>query len=162
MHVPRWVCGECFFRNQRLAINGMSERARDSKNANSAIIVAVTPEDFPNQGPLAGMEFQRSIEEKLSNLEMERLFSSCIKIYKNKQKSVCAGSFKSETKGDCVWGDLSSIYPDEIRDAFIDGMEDFNRKIKGFMEDDVILSGVETRTSSPVRIVRDETMRYNW
>ena len=148
--------------NQRLAINGMSERARDSKNANSAIIVAVTPEDFPNQGPLAGMEFQRSIEEKAFQLGNGAIVQQLYKDYKNKQKSVCAGSFKSETKGDCVWGDLSSIYPDEIRDAFIDGMEDFNRKIKGFAGDDVILSGVETRTSSPVRIVRDETMQSNW
>ena len=61
-----------------------------------------------------------------------------------------------------MWGDLSSIYSDEIREAFIDGMEEFNRKIKGFAKDDVILSGVETRTSSPVRILRDETMQSNW
>ncbi len=61
-----------------------------------------------------------------------------------------------------MWGDLSAVYPSEIKDAFMDGMEYFNRKIKGFGGDDVILSGVETRTSSPVRIVRDETMQSNW
>ena len=148
--------------NHRLAINGMSERARDSKNANSAIIVSVTPEDFVNQGALGGMMFQRTIEEQAFQLGNGAIVQQLYGDYKKQRPSTSGGSYESETKGSRVWGDLSAVYPTEIKDAFMDGMEYFNRKIKGFGGDDVILSGVETRTSSPVRIVRDETMQSNW
>lgn len=146
----------------RLAINGMSERARDSKNANSAIIVAVSPEDYLDKGPLGGIAFQQKIEEQAFQLGKGAIIQQLYGDYKQKMKSNGPGSYDSETKGNREWTDLSGIYPEEIRDAFIDGMEYFNQKIRGFAADDVIISGVETRTSSPVRILRDERFQSNW
>lgn len=147
---------------QRLAINGMSERARDSKNANSAIIVAVNPTDFKGNDPLSGVEFQRRIEEKAFQLGNGAIVQQLYGDYQKKQPSKGPVSFDSEAKGQRLWSDLSSIYPEEIREAFIDGMDYFSRKIKGFSNSDVIVSGVETRTSSPVRIIRDESYQCNW
>jgi len=145
----------------RLVVNGMSEFKRDSKNANSAIIVSVEPDDFPGEGPLKGVAFQRQLEEKaffLGNGKIpQQLYGDFIK----QQPSTGPGSFESCTKGETIWTDLSGLFSTEINTAFIEGMNIFEQKIKGFASDDMILSGVESRTSSPVRIHRNEDLESN-
>lgn len=144
----------------RLAVNGMSYRKRDSHNANSAIIVAVTPEDFPNaEHPLSGVAFQRQLEEKAWRLAEGKVPQQLYGDFKNNRKSTGYGSFESCVKGLHGFVNLRELFPEAVNEAFCEGMESFGRKIHGFNREDCILSGVESRTSSPVRIHRDESFQ---
>ena len=151
----------------RLAVNGMSYSGRDGKNANSAVIVSVTPEDFPGDGPLSGIAFQRELEEKAyrlgnGSIPVQRYGEYCIEpmdVTENNsvvEETSKEKAFMPQCKGAFTWADLRGLLPAECRKAFMEGMSQFGRQIKGFDRDDCILSGVESRTSSPVRILRDE------
>lgn len=159
----------------RTAVNGMSYSRRDGINANSAVIVAVTPEDFGSPHPLAGVEFQRRLEEKAWELGQGKIpaqrygefRAQVLRKAGNKQNDESGteawreadGKIEPQCKGAYVWADLSGLLPGECSEAFIDGMESFGRQIKGFDRPDTVLLGVESRTSSPVRIDRDETLQ---
>lgn len=211
----------------RTAVNGMSYSGRDGASANSAVIVAVTPEDFASEHPLAGIEFQRRLEEKAYELGQGRIpvqrygdFRELVerragqsgavtpetgasKETERKLRGLADGEkqlreavmpetgmpkdtesgvpgqerpdstedtgqeqadgteplMQPQCKGEYVWADLSGLLPEECSLAFIDGMENFGRQIRGFDRPDAILLGVESRTSSPVRIGRDETLQ---
>ena len=149
----------------RLAVNGMSYSRRDGRNANSAIIVAVTPEDFETysgdyRGPLAGIAFQRGLEEKAWGLGEGRIPVQRYGEFAGKPEGSKVQRVPSDflpcIKGQYTFADLRSLFPETIRKAFIEGMEAFDRMIPGFADDAVCLSGVESRTSSPVRIHRQE------
>ena len=147
-----------------LAVNGMSYHARDSKNANSAIIVTISPEDYGNGHPLSGMTFQRNLEKKAWEAGKGKIPSQRYGAYYqevmqlNKKESVHLEEFPPCMKGQHTFTSLKDILPKELEEAFIMGMETFDTKIPGFASDNVILSAVESRTSSPVRILRGETM----
>jgi hypothetical protein len=144
-----------------LAVNGMSYSRRDGENANSAVIVSVTPEDFPDKDVLGGMHFQRMIEKRAFEAGCGRI---PLQLYKDFKDNICSektGEIFPAVKGQYSFGNLRNILPDELNEAFIEGMEQFGHKIKGFDRDDVILAGVESRTSSPVRIKRDENLMSN-
>lgn len=159
----------------RTAVNGMSYSRRDGINANSAVIVAVTPEDFGSPHPLAGVEFQRRLEEKAWELGQGKIpaqrygefRAQVLRKAGNKQNDESGteawreadGKIEPQCRGAYVWADLSGLLPGECSEAFIDGMESFGRQIKGFDRPDTVLLGVESRTSSPVRIDRDETLQ---
>ncbi len=148
----------------RLAVNGMSYSGRDGKNANSAVIVAVTPSDFGSEDPLSGIAFQRQLEEKAYRLAdgkipMQRYGDFAASVEKKSPGPMEAPQIEPQCKGDCEWADLSDILPQQCNLAFVEGMEAFGRQIKGFDRPDTILLGVESRTSSPVRILRDETLQ---
>ena len=138
-----------------LAVNGMSYQARDSKNANSALIVTVTPEDFPEEGPLGGIAFQRNLEKRAWEIGKGKIPVQLFGDYKLHQKSSAFGEIEPQMKGAYVLADVRSILPKEIGDSIEEGVLAFGRKLKGFDRNDAILSGVESRTSSPVRIVRN-------
>ncbi len=175
----------------RTAVNGMSYSGRDGVNANSAVIVAVTPEDFGSAHPLAGIEFQRRLEEKAFALGRGKIpaqrygdFRERVKLsraccgetgteaaeeqedngmdphdYQGAENETGGTAVQPQCKGGYVWADLSGLFPEEINSAFIDGMESFGKQIRGFDRPDTVLLGVESRTSSPVRIGRDETLQ---
>jgi len=140
----------------RLAINGMSYRKRDGINANSAVIVSVTPQDFKGDGPLAGVEFQQDIEKKAYNLGNGRIPQQRFIDFVNNKDSESLGHIPTSVKGANTLANLRGIYNEEINLSFIEGIKAFGRKIKGFDDDDMVMSGVETRTSSPVRILRND------
>lgn len=150
----------------RLAVNGMSYSGRNGKNANSAIIVSVTPEDYPNEGPLSGIAFQRSLEEKAFQLGGGRIpvqrygefWKRVQEIDDSKEVKETEKGFMPACKGQFTWADLSELLPKACSVAFVEGMTQFGKQIKGFDRSDAILSGVESRTSSPVRILRDENL----
>lgn len=152
-----------------LAVNGMSYSGRDGSNANSAIIVSVTPQDFGSEHPLAGVAFQRSLEEKAyqlggGSIPVQRYgdFKKCVlkqNIEKQEIQQQDSEKLLPQCKGAVKWADLSKLLPEECNQAFIEGMEAFGRQIKGFDAPDSILSGVESRTSSPVRINRNEELQ---
>ena len=139
----------------RLAVNGMSYSGRDGKNANSAIIVAVTPDDFAGKDPLAGVRFQEMLEERTFAIGKGRIPQQLFGDYCSNRASVSYGAFESATKGACVLGNLRGLLPQALEESFIEGMHAFSRRIPAFDREDAILSGVESRTSSPVRLVRD-------
>ena len=163
-----------------LAVNGMSYSARAGQNANSAIIVAVDPTDYGSNHPLAGVEFQRQLERRAFSLAEGRIpmqrygvFKVCVEEKKPQAElerpvDVDTGMFLGDNavygvspnhKGTGAWADVSRILPESCNQAFVQGMEYFGRQIKGFDSEDTILSGVESRTSSPLRILRDETLQ---
>ncbi len=150
----------------RLAINGMSYRDRGSLNANSALIVSVTPEDFGNDSPLAGVEFQRRLEEKAyaaagGKIPTERLGDFFEKVEGTKVEE-CDKSITARFKGLYQEGaDMRDILPDYICKALAEGIHYFGTRIKGFDRTDAIISAVESRTSSPVRISRNEFYESN-
>lgn len=140
-----------------LAVNGMSYRNRGSQNANSAIIISVTPEDFPDAGhPLSGVEFQRRLEKKAWELGDGCVPQQLLADFEADRESIGYGEFESCLKGKHAFANLRPILTESMNEAFLEGMHAFGRKIKGFDRKDCILSGVESRTSSPVRIMRDE------
>lgn len=144
-----------------LAVNGMSFHARDGKNANSAIIVSVNPSDFGAEGPLAGVAFQRELERRAFELGGGRIPQQLYGDFKANRVSTSYGDFASETKGNTAFANLRELFPTEIAESFIEGMETFPRYIRDYNRDDAILSGVESRTSSPVRIPRDDHFESN-
>ena len=142
-----------------LAVNGMSNYGRDSANANSAIVVAVGAGEYDLNDPLGAIEYQRSIEKRAYDLCQGKIPQQLYGDFKDNRESKSYGDFKSLTKGAHAFANLRGIYSPEIERAFIEGMDFFDRRIHGFARYDAILSGVESRTSSPVRIPRDETFQ---
>lgn len=141
---------------EMLAVNGMSYQARDSRNANSALIVSVTPADFPEEGPLGGVAFQRNLERAAWKAGNGKVPVQLFEDYQKHKPSTRLKDVEPCIKGGCVPGDVRSIFPKEIGDSIEEGVLAFGKKIKGFDRPDAVLSGVESRTSSPVRIVRDK------
>lgn len=142
-----------------LAVNGMSNYGRDSANANSAIVVAVGAGEYDLNDPLGAIEYQRSIEKKAYDLCNGKIPQQLYGDFKADKESTSFGDFDSLTKGEHAFANLRGIYSPEIEQAFMTGMEEFDKRIHGFARYDAILSGVESRTSSPVRIPRDETFQ---
>ena len=149
----------------RLAVNGMSYSGRDGKNANSAIIITVDPQDFGGSDVLSGVEFQRRLEENAYKLAGGRIPAeyygdfkkACDNAEKGPDKNyIDAESFTPQTKGEYEFADVHTILPDELNKAFVEGMENFGRMIRGYNDDHALVLGVESRTSSPVRITRND------
>ena len=144
-----------------LAVNGMSYHARDGRNANSAMIVTVTPEDYRDSHPLAGVAFQRNLESAAYSLGQGKIPVQLFGDFKNSRTSSCLGDIEPQIKGAWTFGNLRDIFPACISSALESGILAFERKIPGFSRPDALLSGVESRTSSPVRINRNEEFMSN-
>lgn len=150
----------------KLAVNGMSYSRRDGQNANSAIIVSVTPQDYDSKHPLAGMEFQRKLEEKAYAVGQGKVPVEYYGDFKDAvTKRICSDEaqekpelvkYAPQIKGQWQFAPVHEIMPDALNQAFVEGMEAFGRTIPGFCADEVLLSGIESRTSSPIRIHRNE------
>ena len=138
------------------AVNGMSYHDRASGNANSALIVTVTPEDFGGDGPLAGIAYQRKLEERAFRAGKGKIPVQLYGDFREGKVSEAFGGVQPKFRGDTSFADLNEVLGPEVSEAVKDGMEQFGRKIKGFDRPDAVLAGVESRTSSPVRIPRDE------
>ena len=138
-----------------LIINGMSNYERNEENANSAVVVTVGPSDFGNS-PLDGLEFQRELENRAGYLGKGEIPTQLYKDYKNNMVSKEFKSVNPLFKGKYTFANLNELFPDFINESLKEGIEAFDKKIKGFASDDAILSGVESRTSSAVRINRNE------
>lgn len=139
----------------RLAINGMSYSDRGSKNANSAIIVQVSPDDYEGSGALSGVEFQRRLEERAYVLGNGKIPVQYFGDYVKNEPSVeREEGVKPCTKGEYMFTNLRGLLPSSCETAFLEAMEQFDRVICGYAGSDTVLAGIESRTSSPVRIHR--------
>ena len=140
---------------KRLVVNGMSNHERDEVNSNSALVVSVTPKDFGDD-LFAGMEFQRKLEEAAYK-EGNGLIP--VQLYKDfcaNTSSTSYGEVLPHTKGDVAFGNIRNILPSFVCSSIMEAMPEFGKKIKGFDREDALFLGVETRTSSPVVISRND------
>lgn len=144
-----------------ITVNGMSYRARNSENANSAVIVNVTPEDFSSSHPLAGVEFQRKWERKCFMLAggQNKIPVQLFDDFKNHRISDGYGNILPVHKGMDVFADLNYCLPDFVCESLVEGIENFGLKIRDFNRPDALMCGIEARTSSPLRMVRDDTLQ---
>ncbi len=139
-----------------IAVNGMSYNSRDGQNANSAIIVTVNPKDFDTDDIMAGVRFQRKLEEAAYKEGKGKIPVQLFGDFESNRPSTALGSITPCIKGGYTLANLNNCFPKYICDTIVEGMHSFDKKIKGFAAKDVVLSGVESRTSSPIRIVRDD------
>lgn len=153
-----------------LAVNGMSYSGRDGDTANSAIIVAVSPEDYAaSDSPLSGIEFQRGLEkrayeaacgkipiQKYKNFQAELMKQG---LFKTSSYSDALAPFEPVLKGLYQEADITHILPPALNVAFVEGMTEMNQKLQGFASGEVWLCGIESRTSSSVRICRDDDLQ---
>lgn len=141
----------------RVVTNGMSQYSRNERNANSGIVVGISPEDFPGS-KLAGIELQRELEARAFVLGGENYMAPAQLLgdFLASRPSTKLGTVIPSYKPGVHLTDLSESLPDYAIEAIREALPAFDRKIKGFAMEDAVLTGVETRTSSPVRIKRDE------
>lgn len=152
---------------ERLCINGMSYSKRDGQNANSAIIMTVGTQEFGSDHPLAGIEFQRKIENNAYKAAQGKIPVQYYRDFKNSVEGTNTSindldilfENKPQTKGQYEFTDVTKVLNDNINKAFIEGMEYFGKIINGFNDDYTLVSAIEARTSSPVRIERDESFQ---
>ncbi len=157
-----------------VVVNGMSVHARDGENANSAVLVSVEPADFPGTDPLAGVAFQRDLEQAAYQLAQknggapyaapaQRVgdFLRASQARKSKKTPAhkgehvsCAPVTPTYARG-VAWSDLHECLPDFVAQSLEQALPQFDRRIKGFASDNAVMTAVETRSSSPVRLVRD-------
>ena len=156
-----------------LSTNGMSLYARDGANANSALLVGVTPADFANDHPLAGIEFQRTWERKAFDLAGRNYFAP-VQLVGDflagrgrplggiaNRPSMVLGDIQPTYRPGWLPADLSHCLPDYVTETLRSALPFFEKQLPGFSRNDAVLTGVETRSSSPVRIVRDEFFESN-
>ena len=143
----------------RLAVNGMSYRSRGGQNANSALVVTVSPEDYGTEGALAGMEFQEKLEARAYALGKGAVPLQRFEDFCEDRVTEALGAVTPQIKGSYAFANLRSLFPDTLNRDLIQAIRFFDRRIPGFAHPDVLLSGVESRTSSPVRICRDEAFQ---
>lgn len=143
-----------------LAINGMSNHNRDTENANSAIIVTVSPNDY-GHNPLDGIKFQRELERKAYEIGKGNIPVQLFKDFTKNKPSTHFHSINPIFKGKYELTNIRDIFPPYIVEALIEGIQNFDKKIKGFASDDAILAAAESRTSSPIKIERDEYFTSN-
>ena len=141
---------------QTLCVNGMSYYARDGQNANSAILVTVSTDDFESSHPLAGIAFQRELEHKAFELGGGNYFAPVQRVqdYLHHEVNPLGQIIPTYRPGYRVC-DLNELFPDFINQALHDGLIQMNQKMHGFIDEDTIITGIEARSSAPVRILRD-------
>ena len=140
-----------------VCVNGMSYSGRDSKNANSAIVMAVNPSD----DPIENIRFQRELEKKTYEEGHGMIVSQLLSDFENNKPTDKYGSVMPVHKGLTAAGNINNILPEYISKNIKEAMHTFAHKIKDFDNPDTILSAIETRTSSPIRILRDEELEAN-
>ena len=145
-----------------VVVNGMSRFARDGENANAALLVGVTPDDFKSSDPLAGARFQRYIEQAAYGEAVEcggdpwQAPAQTVGDLLAEKAGNPSRTVKPSYARGVVWCDLREILPEFVIDALVEAIPLLDRKLHGFANPDAVMTGVETRSSSPVRIVRDD------
>ncbi len=143
---------------ERVVTNGMSYYARDKENANSALLVGVNPTDFGSNHPLSGMYFQQEIEHKayLAGGSNYSAPAQLCKDFLQKKTSFKEGNVKPSYTNGVKWGNLDELFPFYISNTLREAIIEMDKKLHGFNYPDAILTGAETRSSSPVRFTRGE------
>ncbi len=145
---------------ESIVTNGMSYYSRDAANANSAVLVGVSPADYGSEHPLAGVEFQRRIEHAAwlytrSSKAPAQLLGDLLA----GKVTSAGGSVVPSYRPGVVWGEIGCCLPDFVTNGIADGCREFDRRLKGFCNPEAVLTAPESRSSSPVRIVRGDDLQ---
>lgn len=143
----------------RIAVNGMSYHARNEENANSAMVVTVNPADYGDGGVLAGMYFQRRLEEAAFRAGNGKVPVQLLGDFCQGTATTAAGEVMPGVKGGYTFSNLKECFSLELYESLKRGILDCGQIIRGFDRKDAVLSGVESRTSSPVKIPRNEELQ---
>ncbi len=143
--------------------NGMSEYARDKDNINGALLVNVTPADFPSNHPLAGFELQRQLERAAYDLGGGGYLAPCQRVedFLQGRPSAACGTVKPSYRPGVTYTDLHACLPAFIAETIALALPELDRKLPGYAAPDALLTAVESRSSSPVKIPRDDTYQCN-
>ena len=148
-----------------IVVNGMSNRARDGRHANSALLVGVEPRDFGSDHPLAGMEFQRTWEKAAYMHAISQGGApyqapvQTVGSFLGKRHERASSVLDSSYARGVVAGDLHACLPAFVSETIDEALPLLDKKLSGFANDDALMIGIETRSSSPVRIVRDASLQ---
>ena len=147
----------------RVVTNGMSEFARDKENINGALLVNVTPADFPDEHPLAGIRLQRQLEDAAFALGGGDYRAPCQRVedFLAGRPSTGPGNVQPSYLPAVTYTDLHRCLPPFISETLALALPELGRRLRGYDDPDALLTGVETRSSSPVRLVRDEHYEAN-
>lgn len=142
----------------RAVTNGMSLYARDGENINGGLLVSVTPEDFPGDGPLAGIAFQRELEARAYAAGGGGYIAPAQRVedFLARRPSTGPGKVKPTYRPGVRWCDLWDVLPPFVCEALAQALPLLEKKIRGFAQGDAVLTAVESRSSCPLRILRDE------
>lgn len=140
--------------------NGMSCSARDGENANAALLVTLHTDDFPGKGPLAGMYWQREIEQTAFRYAGSNYHAPAQLLgdFMENKPSSRAGRVVPSYRPGVFWGNIREVLPDRICSVLENAIPELGRKLKGFDSEDAVLTAPETRSSSPVRILRGKDL----
>ena len=142
----------------RVVTNGMSYADRDGENANAALLVTLNPQEFPIDGTLGGMYWQREIEEKaFAASGSYRAPAQTVGDFLSGKPSTGAGQVQPTYRPGVHWCDLHDVLPEKITRSLAQALPLLDGKLKGYSSPDAVMTAPETRSSSPVRILRDET-----
>lgn len=143
--------------------NGMSEHARDKENANSALLVGIGPDDFGSAHPLAGMYLQRELEQRAFKEGGSNYYAPAQLVgdFLKDQPSTALGKVTPSYEPGVKLTDLRNCLPDYVVESFKEALVGLNKKLKNFAMEDSVMTGVETRSSSPIRIVRNQELESN-
>ena len=139
--------------------NGMSDHARDGENANAALLVTLNPADFPDSSPLGGMYWQRQIEQAAFRAGgcNYRAPAQLVGDFLKKQPSQALGAVQPAYRPGVTLCELHEVLPERITSVLEQALPELDKRLHGFARPDAVLTAPETRSSSPVRILRDET-----
>lgn len=145
----------------RLVTNGMSEFARDKTNANAALLVGIHPDDFGSENILAGVALQRRLEQQAFQAGGGGYQAPIQRVgdFLQRERSVQLGEVQPSYRPGYTLTDLDRCLPAFMADSLREGLVQMDRRLHGFAHPDAVLTAVESRSSSPVRIVRDDTMQ---
>ncbi len=147
----------------RIAINGMSNHDRMADNSNSAIVVTIQPEDYLDVNgkadPLAGMHYQRRLEELAYREGNGKVPTQRYEDFVHDRPSTSAGEILPCNKGAISYGNVRKCLPEAVCDSILEGMVEFERRMPGFGHPDTLMSIIESRTSSPIRITRTDELQ---
>lgn len=147
---------------EHVVVNGMSDYARDKENANSAVLVQVNAKDY-GDGIFDGMHYLDNLEKQAYQLGGSNYKAPCQRVidYLKNEKSQSLGNVKPSYPLGVTLANLNVLFSNEMNDALKQGLLNFDKKLEGFASEDAIITGVETRSSSPIRIVRDINTLYS-
>ncbi len=141
-----------------IVTNGMSYADRDGENANAALLVTVNPAEFPYDGPLGGAKWQREIEEKAYQISGSYYApAQTVGDFLAGRPSHGPGAVEPTYRPGVQWGDIRKVLPPKVTDALAEALPMLDKNLRGFASGDAVMTAPETRSSSPVRILRDES-----
>ena len=144
--------------NGHVVTNGMSYADREGENANAALLVSLNPVEFPYEGPLGGVQWQKELEARAYAVSGSyRAPAQKVGDFLAGRSSTGAGSVIPTYRPGVVWCDLNSVLPEKITRCLKEALPQLENNLAGFAAPDAVLTAPETRSSSPVRILRDDT-----